>query len=146
MQRRLPIGAESNSEGTHFRVWAPGSQTAEIVFGDRTHKLDRDPDGYFQGFVAGALPGFRYHFRLNGQGRFPDPASRFQPEGVHGPSEVVDPGTFAWTDSAWQGVSIEGQVLYELHIGTFTREGTWSSAARELQRLADLGITVLELM
>jgi maltooligosyltrehalose trehalohydrolase len=77
---------------------------------------------------------------------YPDPASRFQPEGPHGPSELVDAGAFRWTDAGWPGVSLERQVLYELHPGTFTREGTWSAAARELEELARLGITVIELM
>ncbi|HSG39093.1 MAG TPA: malto-oligosyltrehalose trehalohydrolase, partial [Thermoanaerobaculia bacterium] len=77
---------------------------------------------------------------------FPDPASRFQPEGPHGPSQVVDPSTFQWTDRDWRGVTREGQVIYEMHVGTFTPEGTWAAAARELPELADLGITVLELM
>src|SRR6185436_8745817 len=74
------------------------------------------------------------------------PVSRFQPEGPHGPSRVVDPARFQWTDSQWRGVTLEGQVIYELHVGTFTREGTWGAARRELPELADVGVTVVELM
>src|SRR4029450_4178566 len=77
---------------------------------------------------------------------YPDPASRYQPEGPHGPSEVIDPSLFPWTDDAWRGVPLEGQVFYELHIGTFTPEGTWDAAAERLAELVDLGIPVIEMM
>src|SRR5262249_30957418 len=77
---------------------------------------------------------------------FPDPASRFQPDGPHGPSQVIDPFAFQWTDEAWKGVGLEGQILYEMHIGTFTKEGTWDAARGELRELAAAGITVLEIM
>jgi maltooligosyltrehalose trehalohydrolase len=88
-----------------------------------------------------------YRLRLEGHpALYPDPASRFQPQGVHGPSQIVDPGTFRWSDSAWLGVPRDGQVIYEMHIGTFTPEGTWAAATRELPELAALGVTVLEIM
>jgi maltooligosyltrehalose trehalohydrolase len=91
--------------------------------------------------------GSLYRFRLDGSSQlFPDPASRFQPDGPHGPSQVVDSNSFRWTDSAWRGVALPGQVIYELHIGTFTPEGTWTSATEQLQELAAVGITVLEVM
>src|SRR5437763_294570 len=77
---------------------------------------------------------------------YPAPASRFQPDGPHGPSQVIDPGAFRWMDGGWRGVALEGQVIYEMHVGTFTREGTWDAAARELPELAAAGITVLEVM
>ena len=77
---------------------------------------------------------------------YPDPASRFQPEGPHGPSQIIDPSRFAWTDGAWRGCELEGQIVYELHIGAFTQEGTWASALAQLPGLAELGITVLEVM
>jgi maltooligosyltrehalose trehalohydrolase len=108
--------------------------------------LDPEPGGYFSGEVPEAAAGALYRFRLDGQGPFPDPASRFQPEGPHGPSEVVDPTAFRWTDSAWKGRPIEGQVIYEMHIGAFTPEGTWDAAGRQLRELAAIGITVLEVM
>jgi maltooligosyltrehalose trehalohydrolase len=104
-----------------------------------------EPGGYFSGFAEGAGAGTRYRFRLDGGDAYPDPASRFQPEGPHGPSEVIDPA-FAWTDGEWRGLAPEGQVFYELHVGTFTREGTLAAAARELPRLRELGVTVVELM
>jgi maltooligosyltrehalose trehalohydrolase len=132
---------------THFRVWAPAANRVEVVLssGPATN-LEREPDGYFSGLVkAGA--GARYHFRLDTADRpLPDPASRFQPEGPHGPSEIVDPRGFRWTDDQWRGTTLAGNVIYELHIGTFTRPGTWAAAASELAELARIGITMIEVM
>ena len=88
-----------------------------------------------------------YGFRLDGVSRlFPDPASRFQPQGPTGLSQLVDPRNFRWSDEAWRGVDSPGRVIYEMHIGTFTREGTWQAAARELRELARAGITIVETM
>lgn len=108
--------------------------------------LAPEPDGYFSGTARNVNPGALYRIRLNGRGVFPDPASRCQPEGPHGPSRVVDPGSFPWTDAAWPGSSLRGQVVYELHVGTFTPEGSLDAARRQLPELADLGITLIELM
>ncbi len=102
--------------------------------------------GYFSGLAAAAKAGDLYRFRLDGGDAFPDPASRFQPEGPHGPSRVVDPAAYRWHDADWRGPVRQGQVIYELHAGTFTREGTWAAAARRLPGLAELGITTLEVM
>src|SRR5204862_3900830 len=107
--------------------------------------LAPEGNGYFSAHVPFAEAGRRYRFRLD-SGAFPDPASRFQPEGPHGPSQLVDPRRFSWTDAGWKGVRPEGQVIYELHVGTFTSEGTWNAATHELPELAALGITVIELM
>lgn len=101
--------------------------------------------GYFGGFTPEARAGMRYRYALPG-GEFPDPASRFQPEGPHGPSQIIDSAAFPWTDGDWPGVRPSGQVLYEMHVGTFTEEGTWRSARRELKHLAKLGITSVEVM
>jgi len=103
-------------------------------------------DGWFEVTHPAAGPGTRYRFLVDGAGPFPDPASRFQPLGVHGPSEIVDPGAFAWSDAGWKGIPLERLVLYELHVGTFTPEGTFRSAAARLPALAELGITAVELM
>jgi len=108
--------------------------------------LDAEPNGYFSGINPDAAEGSLYRYRLDGGDSYPDPASRFQPDGPHGPSEVIDPSIFKWTDQGWTGCSLKGQVIYELHIGTFTPEGTWDAARRELKELAELGITVVELM
>ncbi len=146
--RRLPIGAEPLPEGgVHFRVWAPARRSVSVVLeGGGETALEREDLGYFSGCVAAARAGSRYRYRLDGGDAFPDPASRFQPEGPHGPSEVIDPGAFRWNDTAWKGIRLEGQVLYEMHIGAFTPEGAWESAARELPELARIGITVIEVM
>ncbi len=157
VERRLPVGAEVQpSGGVHFRVWAPLCQRVLVVVeGGLSNSTDshgnfdlvRDTNGYFSGLLASVGNGTLYRYRVDGVAEvYPDPASRFQPEGPHGPSEIVDPGLFTWTDQAWPGVSIEGQIIYEMHVGTFTQEGTWASATRELPELATLGVTVLELM
>jgi maltooligosyltrehalose trehalohydrolase len=147
--RRLPVGAEVvPGRGVHFRLWAPVRKAVEVVFdGGSGVPLTPEPGGYFSAIVPDAVDGTRYHFRLDGGERLlPDPASRFQPEGPHGPSQVVDPSRFAWTDHDWKGVPDTGNVFYELHVGTFTKEGTWAAAAERLPELADLGITAVEMM
>jgi maltooligosyltrehalose trehalohydrolase len=157
-RRRYPIGAEptpGSNELTHFRVWAPRRRAVEVVVaGLGSFPLTAEEPapggaaGYFSGAVAGAGDGARYQFRLDGDAHlYPDPASRFQPEGPHGPSQIVDPSRFAWTDGAWRGIAgAAGQVIYELHVGTFTPEGTYESTSRHLPALADLGVTIVELM
>jgi maltooligosyltrehalose trehalohydrolase len=151
--RRLPVGAEVLADGAvHFRVWAPRCQEVEAIIegtaGDRVIiPLDAESDGYFSARTSGARPGDLYRYRLDRTAKLlPDPASRFQPHGPLGPSMIIDPGQFAWQDTGWQGVRIEGQVIYEMHIGTFTAEGTWAAARRELKSLKELGVTVLEIM
>jgi len=149
--RRLPVGAEVVSgEGVQFRVWAPARRQVEVVLEGTTSEgwpLEAEADGYFSAFVPQVLAGQRYRYRLDGgSDLYPDPASRFQPEGPHGPSEVVDPRAFVWNDSTWQGSGPTGQVIYEMHIGTFTSEGNWAAAAQRLNHLADTGITLLEIM
>src|SRR3954463_16435509 len=155
VRRRLAIGAEAQVEGgAHFRVWAPRRQKVEVVFpaiGKQVELpsvlLDREPDGYFSGFSAEATDGTRYAFRLDDSQRlYPDPASRRQPDGPHAPSQIVDPTRFQWTDQHWRGLELKGQVIYELHIGTFTREGTWRAAAKLFPHLVDVGVTLVEVM
>jgi maltooligosyltrehalose trehalohydrolase len=147
VRRRLPIGAEVLGNGAHFRVWAPNAARVDVVVDDVAHALTAEPDHYFSGGVAGLTHGARYRFRLDDDPALvPDPASRFQPEGPHGPSQIVDPARFAWTDGAWRGRALAQQVLYEMHVGTFTRDGTWAAATRELDALRHLGVTVLEVM
>jgi len=147
--RRLPVGSEVTASGVHFRVWAPERTKVEVIVDGSPStpiELIAEPGGYFSAVAANVRAGDRYRFRLDGDDGFlfPDPASRFQPEGPHGPSEVVDPVPFPWTDASWPGVGRLGQVIYEMHIGTFTREGTWASAMHELAELSRLGVTVLE--
>ena len=155
MQRRYPIGAEIISKNeTHFRVWAPKANMLDVVLEpssersvERTfHPLTQERDGYFSGTVTCGV-GARYRLRLNRSEKFhPDPASRFQPDGPHGSSYVVDPFAFKWTDANWRGVKLAGQVIYEFHVGTFTPEGTWRAAAEKLELLKSDGITTLEMM
>jgi maltooligosyltrehalose trehalohydrolase len=148
--RRFPIGAEIVEGGADLRVWAPGRRRVAVAHGpgaERTTDLTRETGGYFAGFVPRLGAGGRYGFRLDDDTKvYPDPASRAQPDGPHGLSAVVDPRAFRWGDRGWPGVAARGQVIYELHVGTFTVEGTYEAAARELAALRDLGITVVELM
>jgi pullulanase/glycogen debranching enzyme len=130
--RRYPIGVELTTEADgvaslHARVWAPAASKVELVIEDDrgcaigSAALAAEATGYYSGFVPNAEVGARYRFRIDDGEAFPDPASRFQPDGPNGPSVVVDPSAFPWTDDGWRGVSIEGQVICEVHIGTFTR-------------------------
>lgn len=153
MARRLPVGAEPQpTGGVAFRVWAPASKKAAVRVGESLDLQDAtevplvaEGAGYWSGFVAEARTGMHYRFELAG-GSFPDPASRFQPDGPHGASWIVDPKVFLWTDQEWRGVPATGQIIYEMHIGTFTREGTWAAATEQLPHLVELGVTVLEVM
>ena len=153
VQRRYPIGAEViEPDQAHFRVWAPKAQRVDLVLEDTAaknprqtfHALEAEEGGYFSG-SANAGAGARYRFCVNNN-FYPDPASRFQPDGPHGSSCVVDSAQFRWTDSPWSGISLKGQVIYEMHIGTFTKEGTWRAASQQLKELARIGITVIEMM
>jgi maltooligosyltrehalose trehalohydrolase len=150
--RRLSAGVELHQDGAaDVRVWAPRCHTVDFVVerpsaGDLVVALQRDADGYFAGSVENVGAGDRYWYRLDSDRRRPDPVSRYQPDGPHGPSAIVDPSTFQWTDASWTGIARTGPVLYELHVGTFTREGTWASAAERLEDLARVGVTVVEMM
>jgi maltooligosyltrehalose trehalohydrolase len=148
--RRLPVGADVQPDGgTHFRVWAPKPRALALRVitrdGPRDVALEPERHGYYSALVPEARAGDRYEYLLDGEPTA-DPASRFQPEGPFGPSEIVDPRTFQWTDSGWTGVSLRGQVLYEMHVGTFTGAGTWQSAIEKLPRIAELGVTTIEMM
>ena len=114
--------------------------------GSRSHALTAEGNGYFSALVPDVRAGARYRVALDGGDAFPDPASRFQPEGPHADSEVVDPGPFPWTDARWRGVDARRQVTYEMHVGTFTPEGTFRAAATKLRALRELGVTVIEIM
>jgi maltooligosyltrehalose trehalohydrolase len=145
--RRFPVGAEVTGGGVHFRVWAPVIKTVDVVFADgEAVPLQAEESGYFSGLAPNARAGSQYKYRLQGGETCPDPVSRFQPEGPHGWSVVVDCSTFAWTDRNWRGVALPHQVIYEMHIGTFTSQGTFSSAQAELPHLVETGVTVLEVM
>jgi maltooligosyltrehalose trehalohydrolase len=145
MARRLPIGAEVGQGGVHFRVWAPEHRRVTVAIeGEAPLELEMQ-GGHGSRFVPGLAAGTRYRFRI-GDALVADPASRFQPDGPFGPSEVVDPSAFRWTDAAWRGIESHRHVFYELHPGTFTPEGTWAAAGEHLAFLAELGVTTIELM
>jgi maltooligosyltrehalose trehalohydrolase len=147
--QQLPrVGAIPTIDVTDFCVWAPQAKQLEIVLNAGvSYPLQREDDGYFK-VTLPARAGDRYKFLVDGRGPFPDPASRYQPEGPHGWSVVVDADAFRWSEgeSMRAGLDLPGQVLYELHIGTFTQEGTYRAAEREFARLQELGITILEIM
>jgi maltooligosyltrehalose trehalohydrolase len=144
----MPLGAEPVAGGVSFRVWAPERKRVAVILehDGRALQLERDGAGYFAGTHADIAAGALYRLQLDGGDTYPDPASRFQPHGHDGPSQVVDPGAYAWRDEAWRGIGRDGQVLYEMHVGTFTPEGTWAAAAQALPWLAELGVTVVEVM
>src|SRR6266403_1838978 len=155
-KRRYPIGAELiGADETHFRVWAPKAKHVDLVIEENAaknakrtfHPLEPEEDGYFSGAArVGAGACYRFRVDNNPENFHPDPASRFQPDGPHGSSCVVDPMEFQWTDAEWPGKTLKGQIMYEMHIGTFTRDGTWRAAAEQLPQLARIGITVVEMM
>ena len=142
------IGAIVEGERTRFRVWAPKPRRIELeVVAPRALRLPMQDagDGYFEATVDGIGAGARYSYLIDGERRRPDPASRAQPEGVHAASEVVDPRAFAW-QHARRPRRMRDLIVYELHVGTFTREGTFDSAAGALDRLVDLGVTAVEIL
>jgi maltooligosyltrehalose trehalohydrolase len=150
VKRRLPVGAEPQPQGgVHFRVWAPAAQSISLVIEAEGQQRDvvlaRDGDGYCAALVPAASAGTRYWYRVDGD-LLPDPASRWQPDGPFGPSAVVDPSGYKWSTPQSRDVSMKRQVLYEMHVGSFTPEGTWQSAASKLPLVARTGITVVEVM
>ena len=153
VKRRFSVGAEPGAGGTHFRFWAPACRRVSVVVREldserelASHALEREPTGHFSGFVSGLGAGALYGFRLDDEAKlYPDPASRFQPRGPHGPSAIVA-ADYPFRHPEFRGPPERGQVIYELHVGTFTRAGTYAAAAGELAELAKLGVTTLELM
>ncbi|MBA2684713.1 MAG: malto-oligosyltrehalose trehalohydrolase [Gemmatimonadaceae bacterium] len=147
---KLTYGAHPHAVGTSFAVWAPNATalTVRVHTGDAAgeHTLSRDERGVFSGTVAGVRAGDDYAYRLDGGDERPDPVSRFQPHGVHGASRIVDPDGFAWTDREWKGLAMPDFVIYELHTGTFTPEGTFDAIIPRLASLRELGITAIEIM
>jgi len=153
----MPIGAEVHApgdargeRGVHFRVWAPTHAKVTLVLEAperREIAMARDAAGYHDAFAGELAAGARYRFRLGDDPTLhADPASRFQPDGPFGPSQVIDPRAHAWRDERWRGIEPCAHVIYELHVGTFTPEGTFAAAAAWLPFLADVGITTVEVM
>jgi maltooligosyltrehalose trehalohydrolase len=146
----MPFGSALRADGVSFRLWAPDAEQVNIEIETAHHgkvvTMDAEAAGWFQCADADARAGSRYRYRIDGGTAVPDPASRYQPEDVHGPSVVIDPLAYEWHDAGWRGRAWRESVIYELHVGTFTREGTFDAAAQRLEYLRDTGITVVELM
>ncbi len=143
-----PFGAEPLTGGVRFRLWAPRAESVSLQLEGPSQSaapMNREGEGWFALTTALAGPGTRYRYLIDGKG-VPDPASSYQPEGVHGPSEVVDPRAYDWNDLGWRGRRWEEIVLYELHLGTFSETGDFAGAARHLDHLCRLGVTAVELM
>jgi len=148
---RMPFGATVHGGGVDFALWAPSIDGIVLVHtpageAAATHAMERNAEGWHRLTLADARHGDSYAYRLPDGITMPDPASRFNPQDVHGPSQVIDPGHFEWTDAAWRGRPWHEAVIYELHVGTFTEEGTFEAARERIGELAELGITAIELM
>ncbi|MGA1870824.1 MAG: malto-oligosyltrehalose trehalohydrolase [bacterium] len=146
----MRCGASYRGEGLcKFTVWAPflSHVCCEIVSPEqRVIPLEKDDQGYWRGRGEGVWPGSRYYYRIAEDLLRPDPASFFQPEGINGPSEVIDHSYFSWTDGSWRGLPLEKLIIYELHIGAFTDKGTFEACIQRLDNLVELGITAIEVM
>ncbi len=147
----MPFGAQLAPDGTgvYFRLWAPSAQQITLVLEtgeEQFFPMQAKPDGWFEAFTPQAGDGTLYRFQLASGLKVPDPASRFQPQDVHGPSQVIDPARFRWKDANWNGRPWEETILYELHVGSFTPEGTFEGVRQKLDYLVDLGVTAIELM
>ncbi len=143
------IGAHHLPDGSwEFLLWAPHARSVRLQLCPSNQLIDMEllPKGYFRANVTGLNEGTQYSYRLDEQRGLPDPASRFQPQGVHGPSQIVDTGSFQWTDQDWRGITLESSIFYELHVGTYTQHGTFDAVVPHMAELADLGITTIEIM
>jgi maltooligosyltrehalose trehalohydrolase len=140
------LGAIPVEGGTRFTVWAPDAERVDVVVDGDAHELLVHDGGYHTSIVPAVGPGARYRYRLDDGDELADPVSRSQPEGVDGPSQVVDPGAFPWRDERWFGLPLSRYVIYELHVGTFTPEGTFDAAVGRLDDLRELGVTAIEIM
>jgi maltooligosyltrehalose trehalohydrolase len=146
-----PVGAQLDDDGVTYRVWAPDHARVCVALGgkgraDRFLELERHDEGYFAGHDYRGAPGDLYRFLLDDDTLAPDPASRFQPLGARGPSQVIDAQSYTWQTQAWNRPPAKGRVLYELHVGAFTRRGTFRSAVDRLDHLVTLGVNTIQLM
>lgn len=145
---KTPGASSLDGDCCRFSVWAPLAEEVEVKIvspRENIFPLEKEERGYHQATIEGVEPGSLYLYRLDGEKERPDPASRFQPQGVHGPSQVVD-SHFSWKDDCWFGLPLRDYIIYELHVGTFTPEGTFEAVIQHLQDLKNLGITAIELM
>lgn len=144
----LELGAQVSQDSViHFKVWAPSCSKMTVQTKDgKTCILKKGDKGYFQGSSTEIKVGDLYKYQIDEEGAYPDPVSRYLPEGADGYSQIIDPTHFQWTDEKWPGIELYQQVIYEIHIGCFTREGTFDAAAQELEELKKLGVTLIEIM
>jgi malto-oligosyltrehalose trehalohydrolase len=146
----MPFGAEFRREATRFRLWAPGARTIDLALdrgaGEELVPMQRDAGGWYEIVRSDVAAGARYRYRVDGELYVPDPVSRYNPEDVSGPSEVIDPEAYDWTDAAWHGRPWEEAVVYELHVGAFTPRGDYAGLRDKLDYLAELGVSAIELM
>lgn len=142
----MPFGAELGPKGTRFSLWAPTARNVSLFLDDEEYPLPDLGEGWRELTLPQARAGARYGYKVDEGPLVPDPASRFQPDDVHGRSVVIDPHAYTWEDSQWRGRPFEEAVLYELHVGTATREGTFAALTEKLAELAELGVTAIELM
>jgi maltooligosyltrehalose trehalohydrolase len=142
----MPFGAEVTNEGVRFALWAPTAREVDLVLDGTAHAMPAAENGWHRLVMPEARAGNGYQFRIDGDLLVPDPASRFQPDDIAGPSLVVDPRAYQWSDGAWRGRPWEEAVLYEAHVGTATPEGTYAGLAKKLEELRDLGVTAVELL
>ncbi len=143
----MPFGAELLPDGAvRFRLWAPAAKKVELVLEDKSLPMEKLEDGWHERIERSAWPGALYSYRINGGQLVPDPASRFQPQDTEGPSEIIDPGAFEWSDGEWHGRPWREAVIYELHVGAFTPEGTYAAIQKKIDHLKETGVTALELM
>ncbi|HEY5035952.1 MAG TPA: alpha-amylase family glycosyl hydrolase, partial [Chthoniobacterales bacterium] len=143
-------GAEVTDAGVRYRTWAPGKESVEAAIQSRDGKgrtvaLCAEDDGYFSGMDPQGAPGDLYKYRFEGR-EWPDPASRFNPDGVHGAAEIIDPRAYEWKDAGWICPPLAELIIYELHIGTFTPAGTFRGAIEKLDHLVRLGVNAIEIM
>lgn len=148
---KLNLGASVIDKGkVRFMVWAPNVKNLSVKIFRKNNisiiPFKKDPSGYFEGVAENTFAGENYFYLLDNNAQYPDPASRFQPEGVHEPSQIIDPNGFQWDDDNWKGMEIKDFIIYELHVGTFTKEGTFDAIIPQLDYLKELGITAVELM
>ncbi|HTS61423.1 MAG TPA: malto-oligosyltrehalose trehalohydrolase [Candidatus Acidoferrales bacterium] len=145
----MRFGASVEGSGVRFRLWAPRLHAVQVAIAGqapRTVPMEPEAGGEFVVYADGVSAGADYRFLTDGGRQLPDPVSRWQPDAVHGPSRVVDPASFDWSDQAWRGIPLEQLVIYELHTGTFTPDGTFDRIIPQLPYLCDLGVTAIELM
>ena len=140
------FGPSLTTDGTTFRLWAPAAKSVDVLIDGKAHALTRGKNGWYSAEMTGVKAGARYRFKIDGETEVPDPGSRFQPDDVTGPSEVIDHGTYTWRATDWRGRPWQETVLVETHVGTFTKEGTYTAMIDRLDDLVATGFTALELM